>query len=128
MNLDLDRESLIREALLSSYRSLTGYVPGNLPSSVVFVPTRRLYDAYLKWLSQNVEHAEPVGERMFGRFLGSALGVDAELRVQRFVKGRREWGYLGIQGPGSITVTTQRGRRAKPPEDAHETAAPAAEV
>lgn len=130
MTHDHEREalSLLREALLPLYRSLPGYEPDRLPETMYFTPTRLMYQAYVRWLSRNREDAQPVGGSFFGRSLGSTIGADPFLRVQRFYEGRREWGYLGVKGPGSILVSSQRGRRATISNDADEAAAPAAEV
>jgi hypothetical protein len=110
-----------------------------------FTPTRVLYRAYLDYVNR-FDHLpgdpEVLTQHQFGAAIRRAfaeLGDHSDYRVQRTVKGRRVWGFLGITGPGTVKIRTgpgnprirqakRRGPARKPaayeaPEDG--TAAPA---
>jgi len=81
-----------------------------------FVPTRVLYEAYREWWLQFEWRWVGAPQLLTPEQFGSALRqvfpelCDHGRRVKRTYKGRREWGYLGLKGPGSIISHTCRGR------------------
>lgn len=121
-------DELIANAL-SAYTTVF-YDLHDLPPEVVFVPTRVLYEAYLRYCEQQAPNADVLQPPQFGRQLTRAFGVSPELRQKRMYKGRIEWGYLGVEGPGAIRIPNRRGprERKRTPKDAHKAASPAPEV
>lgn len=123
----VDRDEKLVALALAEYR-VDFFDQSDPPPEVPFTPTHVLYATYMQWLSDNVPAADVLGERQFGRALRKAIGVDETVRQFRRYEGKRTWGYVGLQGPGSIVVVTKRGRPNVNRLKAAEAAAPSPEV
>lgn len=70
-----------------------------------FTPTRMLFDAYLRFISQTgngPDAPEVLNPKQFGAALRRAFNLSGDRHTRRRIEGRLTMGYLHVRGPGSV--------------------------